>query len=137
MSSFKLNIFTPNGVVLKQMDCDELTIPTQTGEINVLKDHTHLLTELGTGTLSAKTGAGTRHFAVHQGLCKILGSQVTILSPTSEKAEEIDVERAKAAKAKAESRLRNVDALTDVDYIKFKHKLDRANVRLKLADFNK
>ena len=62
---------------------------------------------------------------------------MTILSSTSEKAEEIDVERAKAAKAKAESRLKDVDSLTDVDYIKFRNKLDRANVRLKLAELNK
>ncbi len=54
MSNFKLNIFTPNGVVVKELACDELIIPTKTGEINVLKDHTHLISELSTGCWSQK-----------------------------------------------------------------------------------
>lgn len=136
MSNFKLNIYTPNGVVVKDLACDELFVPTQCGEINVLKDHTHLITELGTGTLTAKDASGDRHFSVHSGLAKILGEEVVILSTTSEKAEDIDIERAKAAKAKAESRLKNMEALTDVDHLKFQAKLDRANVRIKLAEMN-
>ncbi len=71
------------------------------------------------------------------GLAKVLGDEVTILSSTSEKAEEIDVERAKSAKAKAESRLKKTETLTDADFLKFQAKLERANVRLKLADLNK
>lgn len=137
MSNFQLNIYTPNGVVVKGLACDELLIPTQTGEINVLKDHTHLITELGTGMLTAKTTSGDRHFAVHSGLAKVLGTEVTILSSTSEKAEEIDIERAKAARSKAESRLKDIEALTDVDHLKFQAKLERANVRIKLAEMNK
>lgn len=137
MSNFKLNIYTPNGVVVKDLACDELLVPTQGGEINVLKDHTHVITELGSGLLTAKSSSGDRHFAVHAGLAKVLGTDVTILSSTSEKAEEIDLERAKSAKAKAESRLKDMEALTDVDYLKFQAKLDRANVRIKLADLNK
>lgn len=137
MSNFKLNIFTPNGVVVKELACDELIIPTKTGEINVLKDHTHLISELSTGMLVAKSSSGNRHFSVTSGLAKVLGEEVTILSSTSEKAEEIDVERAKSAKSKAESRLKNMEALTDSDFLKFQAKLERANVRLKLADLNK
>ncbi|MBC75736.1 MAG: ATP synthase F1 subunit epsilon [Halobacteriovoraceae bacterium] len=137
MNNYNVDIFTPNGVVVHNLAADELFVPTKAGEINVLKDHTHLITELSSGMLTAKSSSGDRHFAVHAGLCKILGNKVTILSSTSEKAEEIDVERAKAAKAKAESRLKDVDSLTDVDYIKFRNKLDRANVRLKLAELNK
>lgn len=138
MSNFKLNIYTPNGVVVKDLACDELLIPTQNGEINVLKDHTHIITELGSGKLTAKMSAGSeRHFAVHEGLAKVLGTEVTILSTTSEKAEEIDLERAKSARSKAESRLKNMEALTDEDYLEFQAKLERANVRIKLAELNK
>jgi len=85
MSNFKLNIFTPEGIVLKGHNCDELIIPTSTGIINVLKDHTHILSELGTGTLVAKSGNGERNsFKVSKGLCKVLGDTVTILAKTSE-----------------------------------------------------
>lgn len=137
MSNFKLNIYTPNGVVINGMKCDELTIPTTSGEINVLKDHTHVLSEVDTGVLTAKTDMGDRHFTMTSGLVKVLGEEITVLSTTSEKAEDIDIERAHAAKAKAQSRLSELDKLTSIDQIKFRRKLERADIRIKLAEFNK
>ena len=134
MSNFLLNIYTPNGVVIRDLKCLELIIPTVRGEINVLPGHTHVLTELDTGVLTAKTDGSTRNFSMTAGLCKVLGDKITILSTTSERAEDIDIERAKVAKAKAESRLKGTDPLTDVEVIKFQRKLQRANTRLRLAE---
>ncbi len=133
-SAFKLNLFTPKGVVIKELECNDIVIPTVRGEINVLPDHTHILTELSTGTLLAKTSMGTRHFSITAGLCRVLKDTVTILSFTSEKAEEIDLERAKAAKAKALDRLSGKESLSDVDLIKFRRKLERAELRIRLAN---
>lgn len=134
MATFKLNLFTPKGVVIKDLECNDIVIPTVRGEINVLPEHTHILTELGTGVLVVKTPMGTRHFSITAGLCRVLKDTVTILSFTSEKAEDINVERAKAAKAKAHDRLSGKDSLTDVDMIKFRRKLERAELRLRLAN---
>jgi F-type H+-transporting ATPase subunit epsilon len=133
-SAFKLNLFTPKGVVIKDMECNEITIPTVRGEINLLAEHTHILTELSTGILSAKTNTGTRHFSVTSGLCRVLKDTVTILAFTSESADKIDHERAKAAKAKAMDRLAGKESLSDVDLIKFRRKLERAELRLRLAN---
>ncbi len=133
MSSFKLNIFTPNGVVANGYSCDELTIPTETGIINVLKGHTHLISELGTGVLNAKLGNGqSRHFTVAGGLVKVLGDTVTILAKTSESSDKIDQERAKAALSKAESRLKG--QVSSVEVIKFQRKLERAKARIRTAN---
>jgi F-type H+-transporting ATPase subunit epsilon len=77
---------------------------------------------------------GNRHFSVTAGLCRVLQDTVTILSFTSERAEDIDLERAKSAKAKAQDRLSGKDNLTDVDLIKFRRKLERAELRLRLAN---
>jgi F-type H+-transporting ATPase subunit epsilon len=133
-SAFKLNLYSPKGVVIKELECNDIVIPTVRGEINILPDHTHILTELSTGVLTAKTSMGLRHFSVTAGLCRVLQDTVTILSFTSEKAEEIDHERAKSAKSKAMDRLSGKDNLTDVDLIKFRRKLERAELRLKLAN---
>jgi F-type H+-transporting ATPase subunit epsilon len=133
-SAFKLNLFTPKGVVIKELECNDITIPTVRGEINILPEHTHILTELGSGILTAKTGAGTRHFSVTAGLCRVLKDTVTILSFTSERAEEIDLERAKAAKSKALDRLSGKTSLSDVELIKFRRKLERAELRIRLAN---
>lgn len=133
MSSFKLNIFTPQGIVVDGYSCGELTIPTETGSINVLKGHTHLITELGTGVLKAKLDNGqVRHFSVAGGLCKVLGDTVTLLAKTSEDSEKIDQERAKAALSKAESRLKG--QVSSVEVIKFQRKVERAKARIRIAN---
>ncbi len=133
MSNFKLNIYTPNGVVVSGVNCNELTIPTKNGLINVLKGHTHIITELGTGVLKAKLDGGqTRNFTIAGGLCKVLGEGVTLLAKTSETADSIDKERAQSALKKAESRLKH--PTTSVEVIKFQRKLERAKNRLKIAN---
>lgn len=133
MSSFTLNIFTPAGVVVRGLKCESLIIPTTSGEINVLPEHIHILSQLGTGILTAVTNMGNRHFSCTAGLVKVLKDEVTVLSYTSENPEDIDIERAKSAKAKAESRLKSASALSGVEYIKFNRKLERAQMRIKLA----
>jgi F-type H+-transporting ATPase subunit epsilon len=134
MSNFHLNIYTPNGVTIKDLKCNDLTIPTVKGEINVLPGHTHVLAELDIGILTAKTDGSDRHFSMAHGLCKVLGDQVTILAQTSERPEDIDIERAQSARHKAESRLKSNEVLTDVELIEYQRKLHRANTRLRLAD---
>jgi F-type H+-transporting ATPase subunit epsilon len=132
--AFKLNLYTPSGVVVKNIECDDLTIPTVRGQINILKDHTHILTELSTGVIVAKGKMGSRHFVVTAGLCKILNDQVIILANTSESADKIDLERAKAAEMKAQSILGGKDPLSDVQVIKFQRKLARAKARIQAAN---
>ncbi|MCT4642443.1 MAG: ATP synthase F1 subunit epsilon [Bacteriovoracaceae bacterium] len=133
MSDFNLNIFTPNGIVVEGLKSSSLTIPTSKGEINVLPGHTHIVSELETGILSAQTNSGVRRFSITSGLVKVLGNDVNILSTTTEKAEDIDQARAQAAQKKAVSRLASKEAmLTDVDRIKFQRKLDRARMRIRL-----
>ena len=133
MSDFKLNIFTPNGIVTDGYTCSELTIPTSSGIVNILKGHTHLISELGTGIMTAKLSNGqTRSFCLAGGMCKVLGENVTILAKTSECGEDIDLDRAKAAEAKAASRL--AEGVPSVEVIKFQRKLARAKNRIKLAN---
>lgn len=134
MSAFKLNLFTPKGTVVKDLECNDIVIPTVRGDINILPDHTHILTELSTGLMTVKTPMGIRHFSVTAGLCRVLKGTVTILSFTSEKPEDVDIERAKTAKTKAADRLSGKESLNDVDYIKFRRKIERAELRLRLAN---
>jgi F-type H+-transporting ATPase subunit epsilon len=135
MINFKLSIYTPNAIVIKDLECESLRIPTTSGEINVLPGHTHLLTVVDSGVLEAKiSGDVKRHFLMTTGVCKVLGSNITITSPTAERAEDIDVERAKAAQAKAQSRLSASESLTNEDRIKFIRKLERAKNRIRIAN---
>lgn len=119
---------------MKDLECNDIVIPTVRGEINILPEHTHILTELSTGILTAKTPNGVRNFSVTAGLCRVLADTVTILSFTSERAEDVDIERAKSSKAKAMDRLSGKENLTDVDLIKFRRKLERAEMRIRAAN---
>lgn len=130
--SFKLNIYTPQGIIVDGYTCDELTIPTETGIINVLPGHTHLISELGTGIMTAKVGGQTRHFTLAGGLCKVLGDNITLLAKTSETSEAIDVERAKSALSKAESRMK--EGVQSAAVIKYQRKIERAKARIKAAN---
>ena len=134
MANFKLSLLTPSGVFVSNLECSEVYIPTYSGEINVLPEHTHVLSKLNTGVLTAKTSSGDRHFSVSSGICKVLKDEIHVLAYNAEKPEDIDVERAKSALAKAESRLEGNDPITDVELIKFQRKLERAKTRLRLAN---
>ena len=134
MAAFKLNLYTPKGVVVRDLECSEIVVPTVRGEIDILPGHTHILTELGPGILTAKTSSGPRYFSVTAGLCRVMQDTVTILSFTSERAQDIDLDRAKAARAKAASRLAGGESLNDVELIKFRRKLERAEARIRLAN---
>ena len=131
---FKFNLYTPNGIIVQGLQAKEILVPSVRGELDVLPEHTHILTELETGIITVKNDMGKRHFSVTKGLCKVLKDEITIVSVTSEPAEKIDRERAQAALKKAQSRLESPEALTDVTLIKFQRKLERARVRLKMAN---
>ena len=134
MAAFKLSLLTPKGTIVKNLECTEVTVPTVRGEISLLPEHTHILTELGTGILSLKTTMGSRHFSVTAGICRVMKGEISIFSFASEEATVVDIERAKSAKAKAMSRLGGQESLTDVDLIKFRRKLERAETRIRLAN---
>ena len=133
MNNFKLNIYTPSGVVVNGITCASMTVPTSRGLINILKGHTHIITELGTGIVKAKLENGQeRNFTVAGGLCKVLGESITLLAKTAESPDAIDRERAQSALSKAESRLKN--PTTSVEVIKFQRKVERAKNRIKVAN---
>jgi F-type H+-transporting ATPase subunit epsilon len=132
--SYKLNLVTPYGRLVKDLECEDLTIPTEIGQINVLPKHTHLLTQLSTGILTAKTKSeGSKHFSITYGVCKVMGDSVTVLSRISENKLDIDLDRAKEALRRAEEKLSGKEHLADVDLIKHQRKLERAKTRIELA----
>jgi F-type H+-transporting ATPase subunit epsilon len=126
MPSDKLQfeIVTPDRLVLKE-EVDELQVPGKNGYLGILPGHAPLITELMTGELSYRKDKTTRYLSVSGGYCEVLPDQVTVLAERAEKPEEINVDRALAAKQRAEKRLAQPQN-SDID-------LDRAMVSLKRA----
>jgi F-type H+-transporting ATPase subunit epsilon len=91
------------------------------------------MTELGHGELSywQATTSQPVYLAVHRGFAEVLPDRVTVLAETAERAEEIDLARAEAAKARAEKRLASND--TNIDWDRATVALERAVIRIQVV----
>ncbi|MGB0453678.1 MAG: ATP synthase F1 subunit epsilon [Bacteriovoracaceae bacterium] len=135
MNFYTVDILTPSKVVAKDVPAEALLVPTVRGQINVLANHTHIVSKLETGVVSVFGGADDpdRYFSVTAGVCKVLNDKITILAKTSEESHEINLERAKEALANAEQMLDQ--HLKDDEYTKYVRKKERAQLRIQLCEF--
>jgi F-type H+-transporting ATPase subunit epsilon len=127
----KLELVTPYKRVLSE-EVDEVTAPGSLGEFGVLPDHTPLLTTLKVGELTYKKGSETFNVAVNWGYVEVEDNVMTVLVETAEPADQIDVERAKAALARAEEALRKLSS-EDKEFKIMEAALERALVRVQVA----
>lgn len=127
----KLQLVTPYKKVLAT-DVDEVTAPGSLGELGVLPGHTPLLTTLKIGELSYKQGNESFHVAVNWGYLEIEEDQVNVLVETAEPADDIDLDRARAALGRAEESLKGLDP-EDKKFKVMEAALERALIRIQVA----
>jgi F-type H+-transporting ATPase subunit epsilon len=113
-------------------EVDEVTGPGALGEFGVLLNHITFLCLLESGEMSYKQGATKRYLAVSGGYAEVLENVMTVLAPAAEFSTEIDVNRARVAKDKAEKRLDELH-FEDREYATAEAALRRALVRLQVA----
>ncbi|SRR6266571_163976 len=130
-NSFEVEIVTPDRLVVKDV-AQEMQIPGSNGYLGILPGHAPLITELGVGEISYRKNGSTEHLAVAWGFAEVLPTNVTILAETAERAEEIDVARAERAKQRAESWLK--EARPDTDFRRAQVCLERAIIRIQVAE---
>ena len=100
MDTFLLEIATPEKSLLKAQ-VSEAQIPGSDGYLGILPEHAPLLSKLKPGLLTYKIGGKESSMAVHGGFVEIKDNHVRCLVDQAERAEEIDLARAEAAKRKA------------------------------------
>ncbi|MDT8420901.1 MAG: F0F1 ATP synthase subunit epsilon [Desulfuromonadales bacterium] len=127
----KLEMVTPYKRVLSQ-DVDEITAPGYLGELGLLPGHTPLLTTMKVGELSYRQNGTLFHVAVNWGYLEVENDTVTVLVDTAEKADEIDLERAKAALGRAEEALKTLSQ-EDKNFAVMQAALERAVIRIQVA----
>jgi len=125
-----LDIVTPHGHVFTD-EVDEIVASGSEGEFGVLPDHVPFLTTLKVGMLTYKKGSETGIFFINSGYAEVGPDSVTILADSSERADSIDVERAKAAMKRAEERLKKKEA---IDEARATAALERAMMRVQVAE---
>lgn len=128
-NSFLLRIITPDRVFYENQ-VRMVEFNTTEGEIGVLPGHVPLTVILKPGILDITEAEGDKAAALHAGFAEILPDKVTILAEIIEWPEEIDGERAEAARERAEERLRTKTPETDV--MRAETALQRAVARIQV-----
>jgi F-type H+-transporting ATPase subunit epsilon len=128
--TFQLEIVTPEKKVVDTA-AEEVEIPGKNGYLGVLAGHAPLITELAVGEITYRDGSGEQRLAVAWGFAEVLPDKVTILAETAERPSEIDVDRARKARDRAQQRLTSGDTTVDVE--RALGALDRAEARLDVA----
>src|ERR671922_1582792 len=103
-TSLTLEIVTPDRALVSEQ-VDEVQVPGSEGYFGVLPGHAALLATLQVGELWYRKGQEKHYLALAFGFVEVLPDRVTVLAQIAEKAEDIDVTRAEAAKVRAEQRI--------------------------------
>lgn len=132
MSSLQLEIVTPERTVFSQ-EVNMVVAQTIDGQIGILPGHIPLVTVLETGVMRVQVGPGQEQtLAISGGFLEMSpDNKLTILAQTAELAEEIDVDRAREALARAEERLNG--KAENIDAVRAEIAMRKALARLRAA----
>ena len=126
-----LEIVTPDrSLVTEQVD--EVELPGSEGYFGVLPGHSPLLASLQVGELWYRIGDEKHYLSVAFGFVEVLPEHVTVLARIAEKAQDIDVARAEAAKKRAEERV-SASPRPDIDFERARVALMKSMIRLQVA----
>jgi len=96
-------------------DVDEVVLPGEDGAIGVLPGHAPLLAALKAGEIWYRKGAEKKYAFIAKGFAEIVPDRVSILAHVAERAEDIDLARAEAAKRRAEERITKPSSEIDIE----------------------
>ncbi|GGJ74314.1 F-type H+-transporting ATPase subunit epsilon [Anoxybacillus voinovskiensis] len=130
MKTIKVSVVTPDGPVY-EADVEMVSTKAKSGELGILPGHIPLVAPLEIGAVRLKKDGKTEFIAVSGGFLEVRPDKVTVLAQAAERAEDIDVARAKAAKERAERRLQAKQ--DDIDFKRAELALRRAMNRLDIA----
>lgn len=130
MAGFMLEIVTPDRKFFEE-EVDMVIVRGMEGDLGILRGHAPLVTPLDIGKIKIKKDGKTRIAAIAGGYIEVTKEKTTIISDAAEWPEEIDVERAKEAKQRAEERLKRRD---NIDVARAEIALRKAVNRLRVAE---
>ena len=135
MNSFILNITASSGEFY-QGSCESMVLPVKDGVYGVQAGHSPVLVALHMGMLQFTVNGETRDVLVGDGIAEVTPTYVVLLVDSAERPEDIDKNRAEAARIRAEERLQHKQSMHE--YYQSKIALDRAMQRLQAtAKYNR
>ena len=130
MEKFILNITASSGEFY-QGSCESLTLPTGDGIYGVQAGHNPVLVALHMGILHYEVDGEGHDVLVGDGIAEVTPAYVMVLADSAERPEDIDKNRAEAARIRAEERLQHQKSMHE--YYQSKIALNRAMQRLQTA----
>src|SRR5688572_16301944 len=128
-----LSVVTAERTILQWDGVNRLIVPTTEGQITILPHHAALMASLGYGELVAIGTNELVGMAVFGGFIQVAHDQVTVLADAAERAEDINEERAEAARQRAEQRLAGQHVGPEaVDILRARLALQRALIRVRV-----
>ena len=128
MTPFKLQILTPDKLFFDG-ETDNVIVRTTVGDKGILARHEEYVAALPIGKLKVRINGNFRTAAVSEGTVKVSKDKTVILVQSCEWADEIDIDRANAAKQRAEERMKALQR-EDKEYLIAEYKLKRAINRI-------
>jgi len=133
MTSFKLRIVTPDGLIYDG-EAEKLIVRTTGGDVCILARHMDYVTPLGMGMAIVEAGGKRRTAACIGGMLSVSGGEATLVPTTFEWADKIDADRAEASYQRADKVLKS-DQASDAEIALAQARLHRALVRKSVASF--
>jgi F-type H+-transporting ATPase subunit epsilon len=131
MAKLQVEVVTGERVVYTEHDVDMVVAPGSDGTLGILPRHAPLITTLAAGELRVKKGEREQSLVVFGGFMEVTPDRVVVLADTAERAEEIDVARAEAARRRAEAEIAKRESA--IDLAKAEASLRRAALRLQVG----
>jgi F-type H+-transporting ATPase subunit epsilon len=129
-----VEIVTGERVVFSASDVDMVVAPGAEGQLGILPRHAPLFSLLSAGELRIRHGRGEEILTVFGGFLEVANNRVLILSDTAERIEDIDIERAEAARQRAEAAIREARSGGGLNLAQAEAELMRARVRISVAN---
>ncbi|WP_188207599.1 F0F1 ATP synthase subunit epsilon [Alkalibacillus aidingensis] len=132
MKTLTVSVVTPDGPVLEE-SYEMVSVKAEGGELGILPGHIPLVAPLTISAVRLKKEGKTDKISVSGGFLEVRPDQVTILAQAAENPSDIDIDRAEAAKKRAEERLNQVKS-EEIDFKRAELALQRAVNRLDVAN---
>lgn len=127
---FKLTIICPDRIFYEG-EASMIELTTSEGEVGIYKNHIPMTMIVVPGVLKITEAEGVKTAALHAGFIEVLPDEVKILAEIAEWPEEIDVNRAREAKVRAERRLGGNDS--DINIMRAEIALKKSLIRLEIG----
>jgi len=131
VAKLSIEVVTGERVVYEATDVDMVVAPGSEGSLGILPGHASLISLLANGELRVKKGGMEESIVVFGGFIEVTHNKVIILADTAERSSEIDLERAEAARTRAEDARKN--RADTVSAAEAEASLRRAAVRLRIG----